>query len=213
MKPLHDQYAQLVRSGPNGLFSAGDLSRIEAHAEDGVAGADLIRGLGASSIVDIGSGGGVPGIQLAIELDHATVHLVESQGWKADFLRTCARALGLESRLRVWAERVEEVPQLIGRECVDVGVARAVAAPGVVAEYLAPLIRPGGHLVLWSTAAQAADLDPTPGQRRLGLGEPSVVPSSSPLRDQGVFLVWPKPGSCDADIPRRTGVAARRPLR
>ena len=57
----HAQYAELVRSGPNGLFSRGDLARLDEHVDDGRAGAELLAELAATSIVDIGSGGGVPG--------------------------------------------------------------------------------------------------------------------------------------------------------
>ncbi|MCW2928171.1 MAG: rRNA ((527)-N(7))-methyltransferase RsmG [Thermoleophilia bacterium] len=212
MKQLHDQYIELVRSGPNGLFSKGDLARLEAHVADGITGAAILRELGASSVVDAGSGGGVPGIPVAVELPHAIVHLVESQGWKADFLRTCAHALDLESRLSVHALRAEEAPAAIGRELLDVGIARALASPLVVAEYLSPLIRVGGHLALWSTVEQAAD-PLVAGSEILGLAEPRVEPAPSELRADGVVIVWPKVAPCADRVPRRVGVAARRPLR
>jgi hypothetical protein len=67
--------------------------------------------------------------------------------------------------------------------------------------------------VLWSTQSQFDELDPAPAQRRLGMGTPTTVPVDSPLRDQGLLLVWPKLTTCDEDIPRRIGVAAKRPLR
>jgi 16S rRNA (guanine527-N7)-methyltransferase len=210
VKRLHERYVELVRSGPHGLFSSNDMARLELHVADGIAGSDLLAD--ASSIVDIGSGGGVPGVQLAIELEGATTHLVESQGWKAEFLLACARALDLESRLKVHAIRAEEAPGVIGREDVDAGTARALAAPIVVAEYLAPLVRVGGQLLLWSTAEQASD--PLVARREeLGLGEPTVHPCPTELRTDGVRIAWPKVAPCDPRFPRRTGVAAKRPLR
>ncbi len=212
MKPLHDQYVDLVRTGPNGLFSRGDLDRLVDHAADGIAGSELLAELGATSIVDVGSGGGVPGVQLAIELPDAQVHLVESQHWKADFLRACARALDLESRLSIHPVRAEEAHQAVGRELLDAGTARALAAPLVVAEYLSPLVRVGGHLVLWSTTAQAADPTVAPHEL-LGLGEPRIVACPTELRDDGVRIVWPKVAACTPRVPRRVGVAARKPLR
>ena len=212
MKPLHDQYVELVRHGPSGLFSRGDLDRLAEHVEDGIAGCELLTSLGASSVIDVGSGGGVPGIQLAVELPAATVHLVESQQWKAEFLLTCARALDLESRLSVHGIRAEEAPGVVGRELLDAGTARALAAPLVVAEYLSPLVRTGGHLVLWSTSTQAAAPDVAPNEL-LGLGEPSIVPTPTSLRSDGVRIVWPKVAPCTERVPRRVGVAARKPLR
>jgi 16S rRNA (guanine527-N7)-methyltransferase len=212
VKPLHERYIELIRSGPNGLFSRGDLDRLAEHVQDGIAGAAILERLGASSIVDIGSGGGVPGIPLAIELPHASVCLVESQGWKAEFLLSCARALDHESRLTVCAERAEASPGVLGRELYDAGTARALAAPIVVAEYLAPLVRVGGNLVLWSTAEQASDPLVAP-RADLGLGSPSVEQLPTPLRADGALIVWPKVAPCDERYPRRVGVAAKRPLR
>jgi 16S rRNA (guanine527-N7)-methyltransferase len=212
VKHLHEQYVELVRAGPSGLFSRSDLERLEAHAEDGCTGASLLAERGVASLVDVGSGGGVPGLQLAIELGGCSVHLVESQGWKAEFLLACARALDLESRVTVHASRVEEVVDAVGgRERLDAGTARAVAAPIVVAEYLSPLVRPGGLLLLWTTSHLAASAG-VGARPELGLGEPVLHPAPSSLRDNAVLLEWPKVSPCDERYPRRTGVAAKRPL-
>lgn len=212
MKQAHQRYVDQVVAGPSGLFSKGDLARLDEHVEDGCVGAPLLRDRGATTIVDVGSGGGIPGLPLAIELEGAALHLVESQGWKAEFLRTCACALNLESRVTVHAVRAEEAVAPLGRESCDAGVARALAAPLVVAEYLSPLVRVGGVLLLWSTTAQAAGPD-VDAQPILGLGAPRLHPAASPLRSDGVLIEWPKIAACADRIPRRTGVAARRPLR
>lgn len=212
MKPTHERYVELVRSGPSGLFSRGDLARLDAHVADGAVGAALLRSCGAASVVDIGSGGGIPGLPLALEIDDLSVELVESQAWKAEFLRTCVRALDLESRVTVHAIRAEETPAALGRERFDAGTARALAQPIVVAEYLAPLVAVGGQLLLWTTAAHAA-LPQVAACAELGLGDPTAHPAPSPLRDGGVLLAWPKVAPCSDRFPRRVGVAAKRPLR
>ncbi|MCB0877848.1 MAG: class I SAM-dependent methyltransferase [Thermoleophilia bacterium] len=211
MKRLHERYVELVRTGPSGLFSRGDLDRLDAHVEDGIVGAPLLAERGVRSLVDVGSGGGIPAIPLAVELADTTVHLVESQRWKAEFLLTCARALDLESRVRVHPCRAEEAVTAIGRELCDAGTARALAAPIVVAEYLAPLVRVGGLLLLWVTAAQA-ELPQVAANELLGLGAPVLHPAPTRLRSDGVLLEWPKVAECAPRIPRRVGVAARRPL-
>lgn len=213
MKPELEHYVRLVRDGPHGLFSRGDLERLDEHALDGASGAPLLRELGVRSLVDVGSGGGVPGLPLALQLDDCNVHLVESQGWKAEFLLTCARALDLESRVTVHPLRVEEAVDAIGRERLDAGVARAVARPQVVAEYLAPLVRVGGHLVLWTTRAHAAEPIPHRTRERLGLGDAVVHDVDTPLREHAVLLQLPRIAPCDPAVPRRVGVAARKPLR
>lgn len=212
MKQLHSEFIELVRNGPKGLFSRGDLDRLAAHVDDGITGAAVLRELGVTSIVDIGSGGGVPGIPIAVEIPDAAVHLVESQTWKAEFLLTCAHALDLESRVSVHPIRVEAACDVLGREQLDAGTARAVAAPLVVAEYLSPLIRVGGHLVLWSTKEQAQDPQ-VAANELLGLGEPTIRPTKSKLRVDGVQIIWPKLAPCTERVPRRIGVAARKPLR
>lgn len=212
MKRPHDRYVQLVQAGPPGLFSRADTARLPDHVADGAAGAALLRDLGVRSLVDVGSGGGVPGIPVALELVEAEMHLVESLGWKATFLLTCVRALDLQSRVTVHPVRIEDAVASIGRESLDGGIARAVASPIVVAEYLAPLVRGGGHLVLWTTAEHASRKE-VRERSDLGLAAPTVHPSPSPLRDDGVLLVWPRVGACPTRFPRRVGVAAKRPLR
>lgn len=213
MKPELAHYVELVRSGPHGLFSRGDLERLDAHALDGASGAALLRSLEARTIIDVGSGGGVPGIPIALEIPDAHVHLVESQGWKADFLLTCARALDLESRVMVHPLRVEEAVDEIGRETLDAGIARAVARPEVVAEYLAPLVRVGGHLVLWTTRAHAETPISDAACQRLGLGAATIHDVDTPLREHAVLLQLDRVAPCDAKVPRRAGVAVRKPLR
>jgi 16S rRNA (guanine527-N7)-methyltransferase len=214
VKPLMERYVEAVRAGPHGLFSRNDLERLDLHAADGAAGAPILAGLGVASFVDIGSGGGVPGIPLAIELEGAEAHLVESQGWKAEFLRTCAHALDLDSRVSVHGVRAEEAVAEIGRETLDAGVCRAVADPRITCEYLSPLVRIGGHVALWATREQAAQHVPQVPAELLGLApQPRLVPVSSPLRSEGILILWEKVAACTEKAPRRPGVAQRRPLR
>jgi 16S rRNA (guanine527-N7)-methyltransferase len=211
VKRLLERYVEQVRSGPSGLFSRGDVQRLDAHVEDGLAGVPLLEQLGARTIVDVGSGGGIPALPVAIGMADARLHLVESQQWKAEFLRACARALDLDSRVTVHAVRAEEAVGELGREQLDAGIARALAPPLVVAEYLSPLVRIGGTLVLWSTAAQAAD-PLVAACAVLGLGEPALHDAPTVLRADGVLIAWPKVAACADRVPRRVGVAARRPL-
>lgn len=212
MKQLLDQYLDLVRAGPPGLFSRGDKERLERHVEDGVVGAEHVAALAPTSIVDIGSGGGIPGLPLATTCTDARVHLVESLGWKAGFLEAVAASLSLDSRLTVHCIRAEEAVVVLGREAIDVGTARAVATPPVVAEYLAPLVRVGGHLALWTTRSVAETHLAGSWLEQLGLGDGRVLEAATTLRAEGVLLLLPKVAACAERFPRRTGVASRRPL-
>ena len=213
MKQLLEQYADLLRTGPHGLMSAGERRRIAGHIEDALAGLPTLLELDVRSFADIGSGGGLPGIPLALALPLATVHLIESQAWKARFLEETVATLGLNSRVRVWPERIETAVALIGRETLDCAICRALAPPAVSAEYLAPLVRPGGALVLWTTRRA---IESSPGldevAEQLGLAAPSLVPAPSSLRADAALLVWPKAAPTPERFPRRLGVAAKRPL-
>jgi 16S rRNA (guanine527-N7)-methyltransferase len=212
VKPELERYARLLEAWPANLVSASDLERLEAHVEDALAGAPLLSELGAGSVVDVGTGAGLPGIPLAVELGQVRVELLESRERKAAFLRHAVDELGLGSRVRVWQERSEEAVEAIGREAADVATCRALAAPVVAAELLSPYVRPGGALVLWTTTTQAALVADT-ALPALGLdGPPTAHPAPSALRTDGVLLVWPKPAPAEARFPRRAGVALRKPL-
>lgn len=108
----------------------------------------LLRFLPAEpcEIADIGSGGGVPGIVLAIARPDCRVTLIESIGKKASFLELACRELGL-SRVGVLAERAETVGRGERRERFDVVTARAVAEMATLLEWSMPLLRVGGCLL------------------------------------------------------------------
>src|SRR5690606_31444047 len=97
-------------------------------------------------LADIGSGGGVPGIPVAIARPDAQVMLIESTKKKAAFLRECARELGL-ANVTVRDERAEEVGHSELRETFDVVTARAVGELVWLVEWGLPLVRKGGSML------------------------------------------------------------------
>jgi len=144
-------------------------------------------------IVDVGSGGGSPGIPLAFELPARAFTLVESEQRKADFLRTHAPA-NVEV---VWG-RAEEQPV----DRYGVALAKALAQPATAVEWVVPLVAPGGIAVFWF--GPSADLAAIARvAARVGGGPPL-------LRD-GLVAVS-KLGPTPAGFPRRVGVAKKRPL-
>src|SRR4029077_6119389 len=107
--------------------------------EDSLRGTDIVARFDGP-IVDVGSGGGVPGIPLAAALPHREVTLLEANGRKCDFLREWA-----PPNARVVHGRAEEQePDVYG-----VAVAKALAKPPTATEWCLPLVRPGGAVVLW----------------------------------------------------------------
>ncbi len=172
----------------------------------------LLEHLGeARTLVDVGSGGGLPGLPLKIGRPDLAVTLVEADQGKAAFLVQACAALGLDG-VEVLARRAEDVgrdPRY--RETFDVAVARAVAAMPVLAELCLPLVRVGGRLL-----AQKTDKEDVSRARRaidmLGgsLDEISLAPSVA--RGAGTVVVVSKVRPTPAGYPRRPGAAARKPL-
>jgi len=107
---------------------------------------------GAETMLDLGSGGGFPGIPIQILRPEITVTLAESQGKKAAFLREAVRTLGLKTE--VWADRAEKLAGSF-----DVVAMRAVDKMQGMIPVAEELVRPGGHLMLLTTRAQVEALN------------------------------------------------------
>jgi 16S rRNA (guanine527-N7)-methyltransferase len=147
------------------------------------------------SIVDVGSGGGAPGIPLAAALAERRVTLLESNRRKCAFLERWAREL---PNVEVVCGRAEE-------QRLDnwgVAVAKALASPPVAAEWCLPLVRPGGAAILFvGPSAEADRVARVAEQLDADLAE-------SPTG----LLVLRKLGPTPEGFPRRPGVARKRPL-
>src|SRR2546427_1775922 len=165
----------------------------------------------AKRLVDVGSGGGLPGLPLKIARPELAVTLVEADSGKAAFLvQACAR-LGLLD-VEVVARRAEEVGHDARyRESFDVAVVRALAPLPVLVELCLPLVRIGGRLL-----AQKTDKEEVDAARRaiglLGGSLDSVSPAPSTARATGTIVVIAKVGPTPSKYPRRSGVPARKPL-
>ena len=165
----------------------------------------------AKRLVDVGSGGGLPGLPLKIARPELAVTLVEVDSGKAAFLvQACAR-LGLID-VEVVGRRAEEVGHDARyRESFDVAVARALAPLPVLVELCLPLVRMGGNLL-----AQKTDKEEVPAAQRaielLGGALQSVSPAPSTARATGTIVVIAKVGPTPSRYPRRSGVPARKPL-
>jgi 16S rRNA (guanine527-N7)-methyltransferase len=176
-----------------GLTAIRDVEEARrALLEDSLRGVELV-GKFEGPIVDVGSGGGVPGIPLAASLPDRDVVLLEANRRKCEFLRKWA-----PPNAHVVQGRAEEQePDRFG-----VAVAKALASPPVAAEWCLPLVRFGGAVVLW--VGPSAD---TQRVARVAEQIAAEVAESPPG-----FLVLRKLASTPAGFPRRTGVARKRPL-
>jgi 16S rRNA (guanine527-N7)-methyltransferase len=162
---------------------------------------------GTANLLDLGSGGGVPGLVLAARLPHVRITLVESSERRAAFLERAARGLRFDDRCTVVAQRAE----VAGRDAAlrghfDVVVARSFGSPAVTAECAAPLLRVGGRLVVSDTPASEPDRWPEETLAALGLRFLGIE-GAGPH-----FAVLEQVAACPDRFPRKTGVPERRPL-
>jgi 16S rRNA (guanine527-N7)-methyltransferase len=172
----------------------------------------LLEHLGeARTLVDVGSGGGLPGLPLKLARPDLAVTLVEADQRKAAFLVQACAALGLGD-VEVLARRAEDAgrdPRY--RERFDVAVARALAPMPVLAELCLPLVRVGGKLLAQKTDKEDVALAKHAIEVLGGsLDEISAAPSAA--RNAGTVVRVSKVRPTPAGYPRRPGAAARKPL-
>ena len=172
----------------------------------------LVPHLGdARKVVDVGSGGGLPGIPLKIVRPDLELTLIEADQDKAAFLVHACASLGLEG-VEVVARRAEEAghdPRL--REAFDLVVARALAPMPVLAELCLGLVRVGGRLLAQKTEGE----DQGAGSHAIDVmgGAPTAVHAApSAARRTGTVVVIDKIRPTPAEYPRRSGVPNRKPL-
>jgi 16S rRNA (guanine527-N7)-methyltransferase len=164
-------------------------------------------------VIDIGSGGGLPGIPIAIARPDLAVTLLEATGKKAAFLRHAAETLGL-ARVRVLAARAEDAAHdPAEREAYAVAFARAVAPLAVLVELTLPFVRVGGALVAVKGSRAADEIEAAGGAvRQCGGGAVESIPLPGAAPELRLLIV-PKVAATPPHLPRRPGMPAKRPLR
>ncbi len=195
-----------------GFLGPGSLGPQVRHAQGFTAIARRLSGLGPAQLVDLGAGGGLPGLVVATEWPDASVALLEANGRRAAFLRRAVGRLDLEGRVSVLEERAEVCGRELGlRAGFDGVLARSFGRPAVLAECAAPLLRVGG----WLLVSEPPRSDPEDGQdvrwpaeplRQLGL-EPAEV-----IHEGFEYRTLRQREPCPDRFPRRNGVPAKKPL-
>lgn len=164
------------------------------------------------SLADIGSGGGVPGIPLAIARPDAQVTLIESTKKKAAFLRDCAASLEL-ANVTVVDSRAEEAGLSPLRESFDIVTARAVGELVWLIEWCIPLARKGGRILAMKGRKITEELPAAQwALKKLNAGEPIIHPVDLPGADHLVIVEIMKLGKTDPRFPRPASVAKGKPL-
>ena len=171
---------------------------------------------GARSLVDVGSGGGLPGIPIKIVQSRLRTTLVEATSKKARFLHRAVEALALEG-VRVVDERVEEIARTnVHRGAYDVATVRAVARLSVVAEYCVPLLRVGGYVISMKGRPEEAEI--AEGERaaaELGARVLDLIPVPrlpELEKKERCLVILEKVEDTPGQYPRKVGVPAKKPL-
>ena len=184
--------ALLATPGLTSIRDRSDAARV--HVDESLAALEVVRRYGGP-IVDVGSGGGAPGIPLAAALPNRQVTLLEANGRKCAFLREMALQFPNVTVVQGRAEEQET-------DRFGVAVAKALAPPPVAAEWCLPLVVPGGAVVLYvGPSADAAAV--SRAAERLGGGPIDQLPG---------LLVLHKVAPTPPGFPRRPGLAKKRPL-
>jgi 16S rRNA (guanine527-N7)-methyltransferase len=180
--------------------------------------ADSLTGLeigdlrAASHVADVGAGAGFPGLALAVALPEAKVDLIESIGRKCDFMRRAIDSAQI-ANATVLNLRSEDWASADGREAYDVVTARAVGRLSTLAELASPLLEPNGVLIAWK-----GKRDPDE-ESQLERASASLAMTAEQILDVGDragsrhrhLHVIRKSGPTPNDLPRRPGIAKKRP--
>ena len=196
--PRIERWLDLLLATP-GLTSIRDRNEARhVHVAQSLIAAEAVEASG-SPVVDVGSGGGSPGIPLAAACPDVTFFLLESNRRKCDFLQEIA---GDFPNVEVVCERAEEHAAGVGRDRYGTAVSRALAPPPVAAEWCLPLVATGGTAVLF--VGPSADSGAVARvAEKLGAEGPQGADGLLVLRK-----VRPTPEG----FPRRPGIAKKRPL-
>jgi len=215
----------LLASREAGFLGPGPIDRHILHAE-GFAALALARTQpGAARLLDLGSGGGLPGLVVATHLPSAQVVLLEANQRRAQFLERAVVTCALQNRVSVVHQRAE----LCGRDPAYRGhfagvFARSFGPPAVVAECGAPFLLPAGWLIVSEPPSEGAHESRVQGPDIGEGGEDSgrrwpadqlarfgLEPGEFVRDAFGYQILWQRE-PCPERFPRRNGIPSKRPL-
>lgn len=169
---------------------------------------------GGAGVIDVGSGGGLPGIPLAVTQPGLAVTLLEATAKKATFLRQCVESLDLP-HVTVVNDRAETVGQQRDhRQRYDLAIARAVGRLNVLLELTLPLVRVDGRaLAMKGRNVEAEMRDCGDALQMLGASEVDVFDAyPQPMQREGVIVTVHKGRPTPHEYPRLPGEPKRAPL-
>ncbi|MBQ7155075.1 MAG: 16S rRNA (guanine(527)-N(7))-methyltransferase RsmG [Synergistaceae bacterium] len=200
------RYAELLasctRARLTGTRGADEIYALQV--EDCLPSAEYLPESG--KVIDVGSGGGLPGIVWAVLRPDLSITLLDSVAKKCEAVRGIVAELGV-SNVEVVCSRSEEFART-HREKFDLAGARALASAGVCAELLAPLVKAGGRVLTFKGERVHEEISEVMDKwGMLGLGRPSVNFYGG---ESKCMVLWEKEKPCPKVYPRREGLAGMR---
>jgi 16S rRNA (guanine527-N7)-methyltransferase len=194
------------------VSSVVDERAWKVHIADSLTGLEVPELAGAERIADVGAGAGFPGLVLAVALPNARVDLIESVSRKCAFMRRAVDEAAIPNAT-VLDTRSEELASADGREAYDVVTARAVGRLSTLAELASPLLKPNGVLVAWKGKRDEEE------EEQLKSASEALAMRPDQILDVGDragsrhrhLHVIRKSGPTPSDLPRRAGIAKKRP--
>lgn len=184
----------------------------KVHVADSLTGLEVPELKDAARIADVGAGAGFPGLALAAALPNAQVDLIESIGRKCAFMTRAIVDSGI-ANATVLNTRSEDCASGDGREAYDVVTARAVGRLSTLAELASPLLKPNGVLIAWKGKRdEEEELQLNHAAAELAMAPESILDVGDRAGSQHRHLhVIRKSGPTPASLPRRAGIAKKRP--
>ncbi len=194
------------------VSSVVDERAWQVHVADSLTGLRVRELREASRIADVGAGAGFPGLALAVALPAAEIDLIESVGRKCTFMARAAEAAGIVNA-NVLNARSEDWAGSGGRELYDVVTARAVGRLATLAELASPLLKPNGVLIAWKGKRNADE------EEQLERAAEALAMTPEQILDVGAeagskhrhLHILRKTGQTPPNLPRRAGIAKKRP--
>ncbi|MCY3506417.1 MAG: 16S rRNA (guanine(527)-N(7))-methyltransferase RsmG [Chloroflexi bacterium] len=210
--PLLRRHARLLAESPVQTTTVKGEMVVARHYAESLEAYRLSGAPEAGAVVDVGSGGGFPGLVIAAVAPEVEVHLVEARRKRAGLLTEMAEALGL-ARVTAHGERAEEAGRGALRERADLVIARAVAPLPVLLEYTAPLAATGGTIAAVKGSRGEAELAEAGGAlATLNCEHTATEQMRGEIAGQMRVLLFRKLGATPSRYPRRPGMPEKRPL-
>jgi 16S rRNA (guanine527-N7)-methyltransferase len=203
---------ELLAAERASVSSVVDDRAWRVHVGDSLTGLEVPELSAAHRIADVGAGAGFPGLALAVALPDAQIDLIESITRKCAFMQRAIAEAEI-SNATVLNTRSEDLASTTGRESYDIVTARAVGRLSTLAELASPLLEPNGVLIAWKGKRDEEE------EQQLIRASESLAMHPESILDVGTHAgskhrhlhVIKKSGPTPPDLPRRAGIAKKRP--